>query len=63
MADIFQPESETYEVDIPKEKRYLNTMSYDYSVQYLYELIKKVKSFLKFRFNASKFGKTIKLQH
>ncbi len=32
MANIFQPESEKYEVDIPKEKRYLNTMSYDYSV-------------------------------
>lgn len=24
MADIFQPENETYEIDVPKEKRYLN---------------------------------------
>lgn len=27
MADIFQTETETYEIDVPKEKRYLNTMS------------------------------------
>ena len=43
MADIFQTEKETYEIDVPKEKRYLNTMSYDYSVQYLYDLMKKGK--------------------
>ena len=28
MADIFQSENEIYEIDVPKEKRYLNTMSY-----------------------------------
>ena len=35
MADIFQAENETYEIDVPKEKSYLNSMSYDYSVQYI----------------------------
>lgn len=60
MADIFQPESETYEVDIPKEKRYLNTMSYDYSVQYLYELIKKGKIILEVPFQRKQIWKNDK---
>ena len=60
MANIFQPESETYEVDIPKEKRYLNTMSYDYSVQYLYELIKKGKIILEVPFQRKQIWKNDK---
>ena len=43
MADIFSKEDEVYKVDVPNEERYLNTISYDYSVQYLYELIKRGK--------------------
>ena len=60
MANIFQPESEKYEVDIPKEKRYLNTMSYDYSVQYLYELIKKGKIILEVPFQRKQIWKNDK---
>lgn len=60
MANIFQSESETYEVDIPKEKRYLNTMSYDYSVQYIYELIKKGKIILEVPFQRKQIWKNDK---
>lgn len=50
MADIFKNDSDSYEIDVPKEKRYLNTMSYDYSVQYLYDLIKRGKIVLEVPF-------------
>lgn len=36
MSEIFEKETENYEIDIPKEQRYLDTVSYDYSVQYIY---------------------------
>lgn len=60
MADIFHPENDNYEVDIPKEKRYLNTMSYDYSVQYLYDLIKKGKIILEVPFQRKQIWKSDK---
>lgn len=60
MADIFQTETETYEIDVPKEKRYLNTMSYDYSVQYLYELMKKGKIILEVPFQRKQIWKNDK---
>lgn len=60
MADIFQTENETYEIDVPKEKRYLNTMSYDYSVQYIYDLIKKGKIILEVPFQRKQIWKTDK---
>lgn len=60
MADIFKTENETYEIDIPKEKRYLNTMSYDYSVQYIYDLIKKGKIILEVPFQRKQIWKTDK---
>lgn len=60
MADIFQKETETYEIDVPKENRYLNTMSYDYSVQYLYELMKKGKIILEVPFQRKQIWKNDK---
>lgn len=60
MADIFQAEAETYEIDVPKEKRYLNTMSYDYSVQYLYDLMKKGKIVLEVPFQRKQIWKNDK---
>lgn len=60
MADIFQTETETYEIDVPKEKRYLNTMSYDYSVEYLYELMKKGKIILEVPFQRKQIWKNDK---
>ncbi|MCI9379208.1 MAG: DUF262 domain-containing protein [Eubacterium sp.] len=60
MADIFQTEKETYEIDVPKEKRYLNTMSYDYSVQYLYDLMKKGKIILEVPFQRKQIWKSDK---
>jgi len=37
---VFEEEDDIiHEVGIPKEKRYLNTVSYDYSVDYLYSLM------------------------
>ncbi len=60
MADIFQTENETYEIDVPKEKRYLNTMSYDYSVQYLYDLMKKGKIILEVPFQRKQIWKSDK---
>ena len=29
MAEIFKQDDDSYKIDVPKEKRYLNTMSYD----------------------------------
>lgn len=43
MTEIFANEKDEYTLDIPKENRFLNTTSYDYSVEYLYNLIKKGK--------------------
>lgn len=50
MNEIFANDIDNYEIDVPKEKRYLNTMSYDYSVQYIYDLIKKGKIILEVPF-------------
>ena len=60
MADIFQSENETYEIDVPKEKRYLNTISYDYSVQYLYDLMKRGKIVLEVPFQRKQIRKSDK---
>lgn len=60
MADIFQIEKETYELDVPKEKRYLNTMSYDYSVQYLNDLMKTGKIILEVPFQRKQIWKNDK---
>ena len=60
MAAIFQNENETYEIDVPKEKRYLNSMSYDYSVQYIYELIKRGKIVLEVPFQRKQIWKNDK---
>lgn len=41
MADkYFADEEDGINLDIPKEKRHLNTASYDYSVEFLYDLMK-----------------------
>lgn len=58
MSDIFQTENEAYIIDVPKEKRYLNTMSYDYSVQYLYDLMRKGKIVLEVPFQRKQIWKT-----
>lgn len=58
MADIFSKEDEVYKVDVPNEERYLNTISYDYSVQYLYELIKRGKIVLEVPFQRKQIWKT-----
>ncbi len=60
MAEIFQNENESYEIDVPKEKRFLNTMSYDYSVQYLYDLMKKGKIILEVPFQRKQIWKNDK---
>ena len=57
MAEIFKPDEDSYEIDVPKEQRYLNTMSYDYSVQYLYDLIKKGKIVLEVPFQRKQIWK------
>ena len=58
--DIFQKENYNYEIDIPKEKRYLNSMSYDYSVQYIYDLIKRGKIILEVPFQRKQIWKNDK---
>lgn len=58
MAEIFRQDDESYSIDVPKEARYLNTMSYDYSVQYLYDLIKKGKIILEVPFQRKQIWKT-----
>lgn len=61
MSENFENESETYQVDdIPKEKRYLNTISYDYSVQYINDLINKGKIVLEVPFQRKQIWKTDK---
>lgn len=57
MAEIFKTDEDSYKIDVPKEKRYLNTMSYDYSVQYLYDLIKKGKIVLEVPFQRKQIWK------
>ena len=57
MAEIFKPDVDSYKIDVPKEKRYLNTMSYDYSVQYLYDLMKKGKIILEVPFQRKQIWK------
>ncbi len=58
MAEIFTKDNDSYEIDVPKEKRYLNTISYDYSVQYLYDLIKKGKIVLEVPFQRKQIWKS-----
>ena len=61
MAEIYEAEDEVYSIDdIPKEKRYLNTISYDYSVDYIYNLIKKKKIVLEVPFQRQQIWKTDK---
>lgn len=61
MADIFNREIETYSLeDVPKEQRYLNTISYDYSVEYLYHLIKTKKIILEVPFQRKQIWKNDK---
>ena len=60
MPEIFSHEEKSYAIDIPKEKRYLHSMSYDYSVQYIYELIKKGKIILEVPFQRKQIWKSDK---
>ena len=57
MAELFKSDDDSYKIDVPKEKRYLNTMSYDYSVQYLYDLMKKGKIILEVPFQRKQIWK------
>ena len=57
MAEMFKSTDDSYKIDIPKEKRYLNTISYDYSVQYLYDLVKKGKIILEVPFQRKEVWK------
>lgn len=57
MHDIFRLDNDSYEIDVPKEERYLNTISYDYSVQYLYDLIKRGKIILEVPFQRKQIWK------
>lgn len=60
MEDIFANEDNEYALDIPKENRFLNTTSYDYSVEYLYNLIKKGKIVLEVPFQRKHIWKNDK---
>lgn len=60
MGDIFANEEEEYTLDVPKEKRFLNTISYDYSVEYLYNMIKKGKIVLEVPFQRKHIWKNDK---
>lgn len=60
MAINFEKETDTYEIDIPKEKRFLHTISYDHSVQYLYDLMKKGKIVLEVPFQRKQIWKADK---
>lgn len=61
MSEIYEKEDEVYSIDdIPKEKRYLNTISYDYSVEYIYSLIKKKKIVLEVPFQRQQIWKNDK---
>lgn len=60
MSDIFANEEQDYSLDVPKEKRFLNTTSYDYSVEYLFNLIKKGKIVLEVPFQRKHIWKNDK---
>jgi hypothetical protein len=61
MSEIFENEENAYRMDdIPKEKRTLNTVSYDYSVEYIYDLIQKGKIVLEVPFQRKQIWKTDK---
>lgn len=61
MSETFENEIGTYQLDdIPKEKRYLNTISYDYSVQYINNLIKEGKIILEVPFQRKQIWKSDK---
>lgn len=61
MSETFETENETYQLDdVPKEKRYLNTISYDYSVQYINNLIKQGKIILEVPFQRKQIWKNDK---
>ena len=60
MSDIFANEEQDYSLDVPKEKRFLNTTSYDYSVEYLFNLIKKGKIILEVPFQRKHIWKNDK---
>ena len=60
MSETIKNDNETYEIDVPKEKRYLNTMAYDYSVQYLYDLMKRGKIVLEVPFQRQEIWKNDK---
>jgi hypothetical protein len=60
MSEVFANEECDYSLDVPKEKRFLNTTSYDYSVEYLYNLIKKGKIVLEVPFQRKHIWKNDK---
>lgn len=60
MSNVFEKETENYELDIPKEKRYLHSIPYDYSVQYLNELINRGKIVLEVPFQRKQVWKNDK---
>lgn len=60
MAEVFANEEDDYGLDIPKENRFLNTTSYDYSVEYLFNLIKKGKIVLEVPFQRKHIWKNDK---
>lgn len=60
MADVFANEEDDYALDIPKENRFLNTTAYDYSVEYLYNLMKKGKIVLEVPFQRKNIWKNDK---
>ncbi len=60
MNSIFQSENESYVIDVPKEKRNLQTISYDYSIQYLYDLMKRGKIVLEVPFQRNQIWKNDK---
>lgn len=60
MGEVFANEEDEYGLDIPKENRFLNTTAYDYSVEYLYNLIKKGKIVLEVPFQRKHIWKNDK---
>ncbi len=57
---VFANEEESYSLEIPKETRYLNTASYDYSVAYLNSMIKSKKIILEVPFQRKQIWKADK---
>lgn len=60
MGEVFANEEDGYSLDVPKENRFLNTTAYDYSVEYLYNLIKKGKIILEVPFQRKHIWKNDK---